>query len=133
MSLDTHDVAAPLPSTRARLTNHKELLPDLDGRSAGAKRFRDLVRAYVADQGGLSNCSEVKVGLARRLAAITVLTENLEVKVVKGEEVDIGEICNLASTVVRLSQRIGINRVPKNITPTLSQYLDRGESEEPAS
>jgi hypothetical protein len=53
--------------------------------------------------------------------------------VVKGEEVDIGEICNLASTVVRLSQRIGINRVPKNITPTLSQYLDRGESEEPAS
>jgi hypothetical protein len=34
------------------VTNHKDL-PGLDGRSATARRFRDLVNAFVADMGGL--------------------------------------------------------------------------------
>jgi hypothetical protein len=38
--------------TRSAVTNHKDLLPGLDGRSATARRFRDLVNAFVADMGG---------------------------------------------------------------------------------
>jgi hypothetical protein len=40
-------------STRSAVTNHKDLLPGLDGRSATARRFRDLVNAFIADMGGL--------------------------------------------------------------------------------
>src|SRR5262249_10841756 len=58
--------------TRSAVTNHKDLLPGLDGRSATARRFRDLVNAFVADMGGLDRCSEIKLGLLRRLAATTV-------------------------------------------------------------
>ena len=48
-----------LPSrTRSAVTNHKDLLPGLDGRSASARRFRDLVNAIVGDMGGLDRCSE---------------------------------------------------------------------------
>jgi hypothetical protein len=117
-------------STRARISNHQDLLPGItDGRSPGARRFRDLVNAYIADAGGIENCSAVRLGLLRRLASITVLCEALEVKVVNGNgsdaDVDIGEMCNLASTVVRLSQRLGINRTPRNITPTLAEYLQQ--------
>jgi hypothetical protein len=123
MPKDSPAIAAPLPSTRARLTNHRDLLPGVDGRSPGARRFRDLVNAFIADQGGEENCSEVKLGLVRRLAAASVLVEMLEVRVVAGEPIDVSEFCNLASTTVRLAQRIGINRVAKNITPTLSDLL----------
>jgi len=89
------------------VTNQKDLLPGLDGRSASARRFRDLVNAFVADMGGLDRCSEIKLGLVRRLAATTVQAEMLEARMVNGEAIDIATLCTLASTTVRLSQRLG--------------------------
>ena len=116
-------IAPRAPALRARITNHKDLLPGLDGRTSAARRFRDLVNAYVIDQGGLSQCSEVKIGLLRRLAAVTVQAELLEAKMINGEPVDVSTLCTLASTVVRISQRLGLNRVPRNVTPSLQGYL----------
>src|SRR5262249_22487643 len=40
---------------RARVTNHADLLPGIKGTSSAARRFRDLVNAFVADSGGLDN------------------------------------------------------------------------------
>src|SRR3954452_18145872 len=116
--------AGMLPSrTRSAVTNHKELLPGLDGRSATARRFRDLVNAFVADMGGLDRCSEIKLGLMRRLAATTVQAEMLEARMVNGEAVDIAALCTLASTTVRLSQRLGLERRARTVTLSLNQYL----------
>src|SRR5262249_19635385 len=110
--------------TRSAVTNHKDLLPGLDGRSATARRrFRDLVNAFVADMGGLDRCSEIKLGLVRRLAATTVQAELLEARRVNGEAIDIPTLCPLASTTVRLSQRLGLERRARNVTPSLGQYL----------
>jgi hypothetical protein len=109
---------------RSKATNHRDLLPRIaDGRATQARRFRDLVRAFIADAGGIEACSEVKLGLARRLAAATVLSEELEIKAVNGEPVDIGTFCQLASTTVRLSQRLGVERVARDIGPSLSDIL----------
>jgi hypothetical protein len=124
---------AASPAARARLTNHKDLLGNLDGRSAAARRYRDLVRAYLVDLGGVDNCSEVLIGLARRLAAASVMAEALELKAVQGEPIDIGEYCNLASTTVRISQRLGLKRLAKNITPTLNDILRADEQEDDAA
>jgi hypothetical protein len=99
------------------------MLPGLDGRSATARRFRDLVNAFVADMGGLDRCSEIKLGLLRRLAAATVQAEMLEARMVNGEAIDIATLCTLASTTVRLSQRLGLERRARNVTPSLGQYL----------
>ena len=108
---------------RSAVTNHKDLLPGLDGRSATARRFRDLVNAFVADMGGLDHCSEVRLGLVRRLAATTVQAEMLEARMVNGEAIDIATLCTLASTTVRISQRLGLERRARNVTPSLGQYL----------
>jgi hypothetical protein len=91
------------------VTNHKDLLPGLDGRTGAARRFRDLVNSYIADMGGLDCCSEIRLGLLRRLAATTVQAEMLEAPV-NGEAIDIATLCTLASTTVRLSQRLGLKR-----------------------
>ena len=106
------------------MSNHADLLPAIvDGRSAPARRFRDLVNAFVADMGGLDCCSEIRLGLLRRLAATTVQAEILEARMVNGETIDIATLCTLASTTVRLSQRLGLERRARMVTPSLNQYL----------
>ena len=42
---------------------------------------------------------------------------------VKGESINIATLCTLASTTVRLSQRLGLERRARNVTPSLNQYL----------
>jgi hypothetical protein len=115
---------------KSRVTNHQDLLPGLDGRSSAARRFRDLVSAYIADMGGLDPCSEIKLGLLRRLAATTVQSELLEARMVNGEPVNVSELCALASTTVRLSTRLGLERVPKDIGPSFGEILRRGIEEQ---
>jgi hypothetical protein len=66
--------------------------------------------------GGLGQCSDIKLGLLRRLAAVTVQAEALEARMINGEAVDISTLCTLASTTVRISQRLGVERVPRNVT-----------------
>ena len=73
--------------------------------------------------GGLDRCSEVRLGLVRRLAATTVQAEMLEARMVNGEAIDIATLCTLASTTVRLSQRLGLERRARNVTPSVGQYL----------
>ncbi|MGE4255923.1 MAG: hypothetical protein AB7E84_12065 [Xanthobacteraceae bacterium] len=108
-------IAANKAKGRSKTSNHQDYLPGLDGRSSAARRFRDLVNAFVIDQGGIENCSEIKFGLLRRLAAATVQSELLEARMVNGEQVDVATLCTLASTTVRISSRLGIERVPKEV------------------
>ena len=120
---------AAAPALRSRVTNHADLLPGVKGTSSGARRFRDLVNSFIADMGGPDRCSDIKLGLLRRLAAVTVQAEMLEAKMVNGEQVDIGMLCTLASTTVRLSQRLGLERVAKDVGMTLADYLRQQAAE----
>jgi hypothetical protein len=62
--------------------------------------------------------------LLRRLAAVTVEAEIFEGRMVNGEKVDITALCQLASTVVRLSQRLGVSHKAAK-APNLTEYLAR--------
>src|SRR5262245_51778484 len=83
------------PTLRSRVTNHKDLLPGVKGTSSAARRFRDLVNAFITDMGGLDQCSEIKLSLLRRLASVIVQSELLEAKMINGEEVIISDLCTL--------------------------------------
>ena len=120
---DTPDVRKQ--KGRSRTTNHKDLLPGLDGRSSAARRFRDLVSAFIVDMGGADQCSDIKLSLLRRLAAVTVQSELIEAKMINGQEVDVGTLCTLASTSVRLATRLNpsLERVPRDVGPTLADVI----------
>jgi hypothetical protein len=120
-------VNAPSPALRARVSNHADLLPGVKGTSSSARRFRDLVNGFVVDMGGLDQCSDIKLGLLRRLAATTVQCELLEARMVRGEEIDIGTLCTLASTTVRISSRLGLERRTKDVTPDPLEYARQYE------
>jgi hypothetical protein len=107
---------------RSRISNGRDLLPDIDGRSIIARRYRDIANAILVDQGGADQCSESRKQLIRRFAAAAVLAEQLESRLVSGETIDITEHATLSSTLVRLAQRIGINRIPHDITPDPLTY-----------
>lgn len=108
---------------RARVSNGRDLLPGVDGRSAIARRYRDIASAIIADQGGADRLSESRQQLIRRFAAAAVLAEAMEARLANGETIDISEHALLCSTLVRVAQRIGINRAQK-VVPSLHEYLD---------
>jgi hypothetical protein len=72
----------------------------------------------------MDSCSETKIQLIRRFSAAAVLAESLEARLANGEQIDIAEHALLSSTLVRIAQRIGMNRSAKTIVPTLSEYLE---------
>ena len=118
-------VGHPKDPGKSRVTNGADLLPDIDGRSVVARRYRDICSAIAADQGGADQLSEARLQLVRRFAAAAVLAEQMESRLVNGEQIDISEHALLASTLVRIAQRIGINRVARNVTPDLRDYITR--------
>jgi hypothetical protein len=75
-------------------------------------------------------------GLAKRAsnsfdasAATAVLAEQMEARLARGEHINIQEYSLVVSTMVRVAQRIGIDRVPRDIAPSLAQYLNEGAAE----
>jgi hypothetical protein len=126
---DRRHVGPRKAAQRSRITNGRDLLPDIDGRGAVARRYRDIVSAILVDQGGVDRCSESRKQLIRRFAAAAVIAEMMEARLARGEQIDITEHAQLASTLVRIAQRIGINRRARDITPALPDYLDAAEAE----
>ena len=56
-----------------------------------------------------------------------MLAEQLESRLANGEQIDIAEHATLSSTLVRLAQRIGIDRRAKDITPDPLTYARQRE------
>jgi hypothetical protein len=115
--------AARKSYARSRVTNGRDVLPGVDGRSTLARRFFDISSAILIDQGGADRCSEARVQLVRRFAAASVLAEEMEAKLANGESIDINEHALLCSSLVRLAHRIGINRAPRDVTPSVEDYV----------
>jgi hypothetical protein len=63
--------------------------------------------------------------LVRRYASLSVVAEDLESKLVRGEAVDTAALATITSTLLRLCGRLGIGREanPSRIA-SLSEYLD---------
>jgi hypothetical protein len=114
---------------RMAVANCNGLLPDTDGRMGFARRYKQIVNTIVADCGGIEQCSEVKLQQIRRFAAASCLAEQLEARAAAGEKISIAEHAALSSETVRLSNKIGVSRIARDITPTLTDYLENGVDE----
>jgi hypothetical protein len=129
-NLDPFDPAKPRlqrkAQARSRVSNGRDLLPNVDGRSLIARRYRDIMSAIASDQGGIDRLSEARLQLIRRFAAAACLAEQLEARLARGEQIDIQEHALLVSTMVRVAQRIGVDRLPRDLAPSLTEYLKQG-------
>src|SRR5689334_19789048 len=117
---DSTHIDSLSPAFRSAVTNGSAMfLEDVDGCSRQARRFRDILASLVSDLGGPESLSEQQRQLARRGAFLALQCELLEGKAVAGEDIDLVLFGVLTDRQGRTFQRLGIKRVPKDITPSL--------------
>jgi hypothetical protein len=107
-------------------------LPGVDGRSAWARRLRDLISLHLSDLGGADHASEAEKALLRRASVLIVELEHLEFRFAQkgtasAEDLDLYQRC--AGNLRRLFEATGIRRRPRDVTPTLSEYLEAKDRE----
>ena len=109
---------------RSRVSNGKDILPGVDGRSQISRRYRDISFAIFQDAGGVEQCSEARQQLIRRFPACSAIAEKMESELANGKPINIAEHSQLSSTLTRLATRIGIDRRAHDITPpSVEAYL----------
>ena len=115
-------ISRPL-TVRSAATNDPLWLRGVDGRSAVARRYRDVAIALADDLGGQDTLDEASKVLVRQAAALTVQTETMHSKVVAGEVVDDEQLTRLSNALSRTLQRLGRKRAPKG-APSLKDYIE---------
>lgn len=91
-----------------------------------ARRLRDVLNALVTDLGGECAVSEAERSICRRAATLTTEMERLETKFALAGEADPADLDlyqRTAGTLRRLLESVGLKRRPKDVTPTLAEYV----------
>jgi hypothetical protein len=94
----------------------------LDARTTAARAFDAIARGIATDLGGESQLSTVQKHLIEAFAGIAIHVNDLNARLLLGQEIDIGEHSQVVTTLVRVASRIGLKRVAKQI-PELDDYL----------
>lgn len=115
----------PSKTNRSRCSNSPLALPGLDGRSAEARRFRDLVLSFAEPLGGVDGLSEENASLVRQAASITMANEAIQSAAVRGEHVDAEQVVRLTNALTRVLAALRARRRVKK-EPT---YLERLRAE----
>jgi hypothetical protein len=114
-------VAPPSKRSRSAITNRSRVHSRVDARSAGARRFRDLVAAFSADLG--DDLSEADMAMVRTAAALTLKAELLQADLAAGIPVDAETLIKLAGTSRRALASISAAAIDrKPVGMTLAQY-----------
>lgn len=127
MPASRSNVAKRPPTTRSRVGNGNALFPDVDGRSAEMRRYKDVFGQLVSDMGG--DPSEAQTIIARRAATLAVWCEGREAAMARGESFDVGEFTTATNALRRLLTDLGLERRAKNVTPTIAEYVRRSRAE----
>jgi hypothetical protein len=97
----------------------------LDKRTAAAAEFDAIAKAIAQDLGGEDNLSTVQKHLVEAFAGCAVHVGHINALLALGQQIDIVEHSQAISTMVRVASRIGIDRVPKDVSPpSVDSYVE---------
>jgi hypothetical protein len=97
------------------------VFPADEPRSPVASRFRGLLADIIVDLGGEDMMSAGEMQLAKRCAWVSVQCEIMERK--PPETFNVTAYATLMGHLTRTLSLLGLKRVPKDVTPTLRDYL----------
>ena len=104
---------------------------NLDGRTRARKQFDAIASGIADDLKGSGELSTIKLHLIETFAGCAIIISAINARLLSGESIDVTEHSQAASTLVRLASRLGIDRVPRDVTPSLDDIIRQGaESEE---
>src|SRR5262249_11682788 len=119
--------------SRSRVSNGKSLFVEADNRGPWARRFRDVIAEITSDLGGADLLSEAQRQLVRRAATISIACERMEGETAAGADINLELYGRLTDRLGRALQRLGLERKPRDVTPTLEQVLAEEEAERVAA
>ena len=116
-----------LSKARSAVENGSRLhVQGVDGRSASARRFRDLYQGFCRDLG--DDPSGADKALARSAAALAVNGELLQAKLAAGEAVDPDELVRNANGLARVMAALKARAKPQDAAPSLAEVLAQHRS-----
>ena len=105
-------------------------LDHIDGRTAAAKRARELIASIESDLGGADRLSEGSRQLVQRAALLGTYIENCEAQWLAGDEVPLADYLAAVNAQRRVLATIGLDRRARDVNElNLSEYLSRAHSE----
>jgi hypothetical protein len=121
---DPRPVKRPHRATKIQLLSRSHL----DGRSNACKEFDRIVSGIESDLGGKDRLSTVQAALVEAFAGAAVHVNNLNVRLLTGETVDLTEHSAAIGAMVRVASRIGLSRAPRDVTPDPLTYERASET-----
>ena len=111
------------PEERTRVGNGTSLWPlRIDGRTAKARRFKELYFGLINDMGGPDSVTVAQDQLARRAAAQGAALELMEAAWVQDDDPLPEAYDRTTNSQSRVLARLGMARDLKDITPTATQW-----------
>ena len=120
--LDAGKPAAPKRKLRS--------LNELDKRTSAAKNAFALKASLIADLGGESALSTMRLALIGNVAILGAALESIAVDFLAGRDADMGAFATLANSQRRLLSDLGLDRRAAEIPQSLNAYL--AQRREPA-
>jgi hypothetical protein len=99
----------------------KRLQKVADGRSAWARRHRQLAADFAGDLG--SNLSKIDLALVDLAATAVLEAEQLKAAQLNDQEVDLEQLTRLANSLIRIRGELEKRAEAKERAPTLAEYL----------
>jgi hypothetical protein len=122
---------------RSRLTNGRDLLPGVDGRSTWARLLRDVISAMFSHLGGEDITSEPQRMLVRRIACFEAELCHLEFAFAQARAegkaptpTDLDLYSRMTSAQRRLLEAVGLDRRPRDFVQDPLTYAAAYSSSE---
>jgi hypothetical protein len=96
-------------------------LEDVDGRTRAAKAALELRTGLINDLGGDPSCAQAE--LAQRAAVLGTIAAHQEALWLSGKEIDVAAYATITNNQRRTLEVLGIERRPRDVTPSIEQYL----------
>jgi hypothetical protein len=126
--LESQALAARPSRLRSRVTNGSKLVVGLDGRSAEARRYRDLAMSFADDLGGADKLTEAQRTLIAQAATLQVQSERVQATVLRGEVVNVEQLTRLANATSRILTQLGLRRERRDTGPSLADIIAEHEA-----
>jgi hypothetical protein len=118
-------IGAVTRSTNGRYKNKIRLISrdKLDRRYNASRKFEAVAAGIANDLGGAELLSTIERNLIEAFAGIAVHVADLNARMLLGQKIDLAEHSQVVSTMVRVASRIGVRRIPRDVTPTLADII----------
>lgn len=118
----TAEAASSIPNAvRTRVGTGAAVLDGVDGRTAGARRYREIASDLSAHVGTPTATQEA---IVRRAAGLIVWCEAQEAAQANGADIDIAAFTTAANSLRRLLADLGYSPRSKDITPSLRDLIE---------